>query len=49
MDNYQRQQQMMETPDCDNSYVDNMLLGSTTMKIQYMNTNFVRKLLIQSE
>lgn len=49
MDNYQRQQQMLETPDGENSYRDNLLLGTTTMKIQYMNTNFVRKLLIQSE
>lgn len=45
MDNYTRQ--MLETPDPDRT--SSNLLSSTTMKIQYLNTNFVRKLLQQSE
>ena len=43
MDNYQRQQQQ-ETPDGRNSISSNLLMGTNTMKIQYMSTNFVRKL-----
>lgn len=33
MDNYQRQQQMGETPDGRNSVSSNLLLGTNTMKI----------------
>lgn len=51
MDNYQRQQQMMqETPDGGqrHSISSHLLLGSNTMKIQYLTTNFVRKLRLQN-
>jgi len=45
MDNYQRQQQMQETPDGGrNSVSSNLLMGTNTMKIQYLSTNVVRKL-----
>lgn len=57
MDNYQRQQILLQentnTPDGRNS--DNrssvnsaLLLGTNTMKIQYLSTNFVRKLRINN-
>lgn len=51
MDNYQRQQQMMqETPDggARHSVSSHFLSGTNTMKIQYLNTNFVRKLRLQN-
>ena len=49
MDNYQRQQQMQETPDgARNSVSSNLLMGTNTMKIQYLSTNFVRKLRLQN-
>ncbi len=49
MDNYQRQQQINETtPDGRNSVSSNLLLGTNTMKIQYLTTNFVRKLRMQN-
>ena len=48
MDNYMRQQQVQETPDgYGNSRVSassNLLVGSNTMKIQFMSTHFVKKL-----
>lgn len=40
---------MLETPDGRNSLTSNLLLGTNTMKIQYMNTNFVRKLRLQND
>jgi hypothetical protein len=49
MDNYQRQQQINDTtPDGRNSVSSNLLLGTNTMKIQYLTTNFVRKLRMQN-
>lgn len=49
MDNYQRQQQIQETPDgLRNSVSSNILLGTNTMKIQYLSTSFVRKLRLQN-
>jgi len=49
MDNYQRQQQIGEsTPEGRNSVSSNLLLGTNTMKIQYLTTNFVRKLRMQN-
>lgn len=52
MDNYQRQQYMMqETPDGAGgrpSTSSHFLAGSNTMKIQYLTTNFVRKLRLQN-
>lgn len=48
MDNYQRQQAINETPGGDGnsreSNVSNMMIGSNTMKIQYLSTSFVKKL-----
>ena len=49
MDNYQRQQAMLETPDGRASLSSNLLLGTNTMKIQYLSTNFVRKLRAQTD
>ena len=48
MDNYQRQQQLLETPEGRNSVSSSVLLGTSTMKIQYLSTNFVRKLRLQN-
>lgn len=39
----------METPDGRNSLSSNILMGTNTMKVQYLSTNFVRKLRLQSE
>jgi hypothetical protein len=50
MDNYQRQQQINDTtPDGRTSISSNLLLGTNTMKIQYLTTNFVRKLRMQND
>jgi hypothetical protein len=41
---------MQETPgDARASYKSNLLLGTTTMKIQYLKTNFVRQLMVMNE
>ena len=41
---------MQETPDGGrNSISSNLLMGTNTMKIQYMSTNFVRKLRLQQD
>ena len=54
MDNYHKQIHLQAQAKADgsisrNSLNSNMLLGINTMKIQYLSTNFVRKLRMQSE
>jgi len=48
MDNYQKQIQIQQRADSQsmNSISSNLLLGANTMKIQYLTTNYVRKLRI---
>ena len=45
MDNYQRQQNQATRENARHSISSNLLMGTNTMKIQYLSTDFVGKTL----